>query len=416
MNAKANSRLWGRIRIPLVAVVLLVAGAVVLAAGRLGTRQPDVPTAEVKLGEFTDSLSMRGEIKAFRSLSLAAPAEAGDLQIVKIIDDGSQVKTGDPVVEFDKTRTEQDLAQYRSALKSAEAEIEQARAQARLSEEEDVTAVMKAKYDVESAKLEASKQEIISVIEGEKNRLKVTDAEQRLREAEEKQKSDRSASQAAIEDKIQASKKASFDVERAERALREMTLRAPQAGVISLLQLWRGDGMKVFKTGDRAWPGAPIAEIPDISTLRVHARVDETERGRLKKGQLANVQMDAIPDRQFTGHIDMISSAATMDFSGGWPFPNNFDVQILLDQNDNRIKPGLNAQLSIVTDEFLNVLSIPAQAAFQKSGRTIAYVFRGAKFQEQEIQASRRSGDRILVEQGLRAGDRVALKDPAGKE
>ena len=49
--------------------------------------------------------------------------------------DGDHVKKADPVVEFDKTKTEQDLAQYKSALKSAQAEIDQARAQARLTEE-----------------------------------------------------------------------------------------------------------------------------------------------------------------------------------------------------------------------------------------------------------------------------------------
>jgi HlyD family secretion protein len=415
MNANLR-QLWNRRPAWMIAMFLLAGGAILLGAARLTSRPPDVPTAEVKRGEFTDSLSLRGEVKAIRSLSVTAPAGVGDLQIVRIATDGSQVNKGDPVVEFDKTQTEQELAQYKSVLKSAQAEIEQARAQARLTEEEDVTAVTKAKYDVESARLEASKQEIVSAIEGEKNRLKVTDAEQRLREAEEKRKSGRAASQAAIEDKVLASRKASFDVLRAEHALGDMTLRAPESGTISLLQSWRGTGMAVFKTGDRAWPGAAIAEIPDVSTLRVNARVDETERGRLQQGQVVNIQMDAIPDRQFTGHIDAISAAATMDFSAGWPFPNNFDLRVLLDQNDTRLKPRLSAQLSIVLDTVSNALTIPAQAAFQKSGRTVAYVLRGPRFEEREIQVARRSGDRVLLGQGLQAGDRVALKDPSGKE
>ncbi len=409
-------RMWERRPVLLVVLFLLVGGAVVLAAARLTTRPPAIPTIEVKHGEFVDSLSLRGEIKALRSLSLSAPAEAGDLQIVKIATDGSQAKKDDAIVEFDKTRTEQDLAQYKSALKSAQAEIDQARAQARLAEEEDVTAVMKARYDVESAKLEASKQEIISAIDGEKNRLKVADAEQKLREAETKQKADRSSHKATIENKVQDSKKASFDVERAERALREMTLRAPADGMVSLLQVWHGDGMAAFKTGDRAWPGAPIAEFPDVSTLRVNARVDETERGRLKSGQTVNVQLDALPDRQFTGHIDSISAAATTDFSAGWPFPKNFNLQVLLDQTDNRLKPGMTAQISVVVDKVKDALTIPVQSSFQKSGHTVVYVLRGSTFEEREVEEGRRSGDRILIAKGLQAGDRVATKDPTGKE
>jgi HlyD family secretion protein len=409
-------QLWRRHPALLTVLLLLLGGGVVLGAVRLTNRPPTIPTAEVKRGEFVESLHLRGEVKALRTLAISAPAEAGDLLVVKMAADGDHVKKADPVVEFDKTRTEQDLAQYKSVLKSARAEIDQARAQVRLTEEEDVTTVMKDEYDVEAAKLEASKQEILSAIDGEKARLKVTDAEQKLQEAEQKQKSDRTASKAAIESKTQASKKAVFDMQRAERALGEMTLRAPADGMVSLLQVWHNGNVEAFKAGARAWPGAPMAEIPDLSTIRAAARVDETERGRLQTGQAVNVQLDAIPDRQFTGRIDLISAIATTDFSAGWPFPKNFNVQVLLDSGDARLKPGMSAQLSVVVDKVANALTIPVQSSFQKSGRTVVYVVHGSKFEEREIQESHRSGDRILVAKGLQAGEHVALEDPSAKE
>jgi HlyD family secretion protein len=405
-------------RRPVVLRTLVVVMSIVVTLGAVGLmgRTPTVPTAEVKLGEFVDSQQLRGEIKALRAIAINAPTQAGDLLIVKIATDGTQVKRGDSIVEFDKSRSEQELAQNKSTMKSAQAEIEQARAKARLAEEEDVTAVMKAKYDLESAKLEAGKQEIISAIDGEKANLKVTDAEQKLREAEQKQKSDREANQATINNSIQASKKAAFDLQRADGTVGKMTLRAPVDGMVSLVQAWRGNVQATLKLGDRAWPGAPIAEIPDVSTLRVVARVDETERGRLRMDQLVNVQLDAIPDKQFTGHIDQISSIATADFTGGWPFPRNFNLQVLLDQNDPRIRPGMTAQINIVVEKIAKAITIPAQSSFQKSGRTVVYVVHGSNFEEKEIEIAKRSGDQILVSKGLRAGDRVALKDPSSKE
>jgi len=415
MNARLH-QLWRRSPALLVSLFLLLGGVAVLGTVHLTNRAPAVPTAEVRRGEFVDALTLRGEVKALRSLAIAAPAEAGDLQIVKLAADGSQLKKGDLVVEFDKTRTEQDLAQYKSSLKTAQAEIDQVRAVARLTEEADVTAVMTAKYDVESARLEATQQEIISAIEGEKKRLQVGDAQQRLREAEEKQKSHRAASKAAIESKVQRSKKALFDVQRAERALGQMTLLAPEDGLISLLSTWSQQEQVPFKVGDRASPGVPVAEFPDVSTLRVTARVDESDRGHLKNGQLVDVQLDAIPDRQFTGHIDLISAAASTDFSAGFPFPRNFKLQVLLDQSDTRLKPGLSAQLSVVVDKVHDALTIPVQASFQKSGRTVVYVLRGSRFEEREVQESRRSGDRIVIAKGLNTGERVALKDPSSME
>jgi len=399
-----------------VIVVLLLATGVLFGAVRYSNRSPSVPLFVVKRGDFIESLQFRGEVKALKSVTIVAPAEAGDFQILKIAADGAPVKQGDVVVQFDKTRTEQDLAQHRSALKSAQAEIDQARAQARLTEEEDLTAVMKARYDVEAAKLDASKQEVVSRIEGAEAQLKLADAEQKVRELEQKLKSDRQSSGATTKSKIQASQKAVYDVQRAERALAGTTLRAPLAGVITLVQNFRGQGPEIFKPGDRAWPGAQMAELPDISTLRISARVEETGRGRLAAGQPVTVHMDAIADRDFTGKIGQISTIATSDFTGGWPFPRNFDLGMALDQTDARLRPGMTAQVTVLVDKVQNALTLPVQASFQKSGQTVAYVWSGSKFEERAIEVGRRSGDRLLIVKGLNPDDRVALADPTGKE
>lgn len=408
--------LWHRRRAMLVTIVLLAGCGVVLGAVRLTRRAPTIPTYQVKRGEFLDSEQFRGEVKALKSVTISAPADAGDLQILKISVEGAAVKTGDVVVEFDKTKTEQDLAQYRSALKSAQASIEQARAQAKLAEEEDKTTVLKARFDVEAAKLEASKQEIVSRIEGEEAKLKLADAEQKLREAEAKQKSDKSLNQATIESNVQASAKAKYDVERAERALSQMSLRAPAAGTISILQHWVGSNMAQYRAGDRTWPGAAIAELPDASTLRISSRVDETERGRLSIGLPITVQLNAIPDRQFSGKISRISEIASLDFSGGWPITRNFTLEIVLDQTDSRFKPGITGQITVVVDHVKDAISIPAQALFPKSGQNVAYVWAGGQFEEHSVEVGRRSGDKILITKGLSEGEQIALRDPTARD
>ncbi len=399
-----------------IAIVLMAGGGVVFGSARLGTRSPIVPTIEVQRGEFLDSTQFRGEVKAMKSVTISAPAEAGDLRIVKVSAEGTVVKPRDVVVEFDKTKTEQDLAQYRSSLKSAEAEIEQARAQARLAEEEDKTTVLKAGYDVEAAKLEASKKEIVSQIEGEEAKLKLADAEQKLRESKTKEKSDQTLNQATIQSKEEASRKATYDVERAARSLSQMSVRAPSAGTISLLQHWGGSGMVPYRPGDQAWPGAAIAELPDATTLRISARVDETERGRLAPKQPVTVQLNAIPDRQFSGHIEQIGAIASLDFSSGWPITRNFILEIVLDQTDSRLKPGITGQVTVIVDRVPDAITIPAQAMFQKSGQNVAYVWRGTKFEERSIEVGKKSGDKIMVTRGVSAGEKVALRDPTLKE
>jgi HlyD family secretion protein len=396
-------------------VSLLAATVLLLGAIRYSHYSPSVPTFEVKTGEFLDSVQFRGEVTALKSISITAPAEAGELQILKIAADGEKVKQGDVIVEFDKTKTEQELAQNKSSLKYTSADIEQARAQARLADEQDLTAVSKARYDLESAKLDASKQEIVSKIEGAEADLRVDDAEQKLREAEAKLKSDHAASEATIGGKIEASRKAAFDAHRAETALSKITVRAPIAGMVSLVPVWHPEGSAPFKAGDHAWPGAPLAEMPEASSLRISARIDEIERGRLAIKQAVTVHFDAIPDRQFTGTIEEISTLATEDFTAGWPIPRNFNVRLKLDDSDARLRPGMTAQVTAITERIPAALTIPVQSSFQKEGGDVAYVWNGSEFREQVIQISRRSGDRILVLNGLHVGDRVALQDPSAK-
>lgn len=399
-----------------IAAVILACSVGMFGWVRSARRDPSEPVFQVQRSEFLDVLQFRGELKAARTVSISAPSDIGNVQIIKIAADGSAVKKGEVVVEFDPSKTKSELDQDRSILKSADAQIKQGQAEGKLTEEKDTTAVMKARYDLEAAKLDASKSEILSEIDGAEARLKVKDAEQTLREAEETLKSDRAKTDATVAAYRSASTKAKFDADRAAHSLDRMVVTAPADGTIRLVPVWHDGAETPFKAGDRAWPGSEIAELPDATSLHIVAHVDETERGRLTVAQPATVQLDAIPDRQFTGKIQRIGTIASMDFSAGWPFPRNFDLQVAIDQNDPRLRAGMNVQVTVIVERVPNAISIPAQASFMKSGRTVAYVWNGSNFAERTIQIDRRSRDRCLVSSGLQSGDRVALKDPTVKD
>src|SRR5262249_43670600 len=159
------------------------------------------------------------------------------------------------------------------------------------------------------------------------------------------------------------------------------------------------------------WGGAVIAELPDLSSIRVNARVDETDRGRLKLSQTASVRVDAVPDRELPAAIAEISPLAKLDYSA-WPFTKNFDVAVQILNGDPRIRPGMNANARIAVEKVPNSVLVPVQAVFDRNGRSVAYVLRGSKFEERIVQTSRRSKTEILIASGLQAGERVALKDP----
>jgi len=400
-----------------VVIVLVIAGAAAAMNARTGT-VPNVTTAEVTRGDFVDYIQIRGDIRPAKSIVLAAPLQAGgELQIVKLVKNTAAVKKGDIVVEFDATSLEQRLQERRSELKTADGEIEQALAQAKITEEQQSTSLMKAKYDVERAKLDLGKRDLISRIEFEEAKLALADAEQRLKEVQAKGGSTTVGSNAELLGKKRKRDKAQLDVDRTTSSIEALHLRAPADGTVNILENPRTGGMfggggVEFREGDRAWAGASILELPDLSSIHLEARLDESDRGRLKVGQTATVKIEAVPGKDFAARVDLISVLARVDFSSGWPPVRNFDLGLVLSDPDPRIRPGMTATARIAADRLPNVTLVPAEAIFQKDGRPVVYRLNGSKFDEQSIEITRRGREQAAVGSGVKPGDRLAVRRP----
>jgi HlyD family secretion protein len=407
-----------RRRARILAVVAAI-GSVAAAGFVIATRAdaiPDVPMVDVTRGDFVDYVQLRGDIRPVRSIVLSAPTEAGDLQILKLAKNGVPVKAGDVVVQFDATTLRQRTQEKQSELKQADAEIAQMEAQLRITEEQDQAAVMKAKYDLERAKLDLGKRDLVSKLEYEQAKLAVADAEQRLAEAGQKAKSNKTGAEADIVGKQRKKDKARFDLERAQRGLDALSIKAPTDGIVNVMPNWRSGGMfggqVEFREGDRAWPGANIIELPDLSSIHLEARLDESDRGRLKIGQAATVKIEAVPGKDFTATVDLISVLAKMDFSAGWPPQKNFDLGLVLKDPDPRIRPGMTATARIATDRIAAVLLAPSEAVFQRDGRPVVYKLRGSLFDEQHIDVARRGREQVIIAAGVKSGDKLATRRP----
>lgn len=407
----------------------LVALAVVIILGTIGVlvvrgrTAPDLPTADVVRGDFVDYLEIRGEIKAGRSVVLSAPMQSGELQIVRLARNGASVKPGDVVVEFDSTTLRRTVQEKQSELRQAEAEIEQGRGQAAMADEQNRTGLLKARYDVDRAKLDVAQRDIIARLDYEKAKLALADAEQRLREQDAKMRSDQAAAAADGAARQRKREKVTADLERAQKALAALQLKAPAAGVVSIMPNFRAGGpfgsQQEFREGDRAWSGANLVELPDPSTLHILARLDESDRGRMRKGQKGTLKVDAVPDREYTSRVEDIAVLARVDFSSGWPPPRNFDLKLAIDDRDARLRPGMSATARVAVGTLPKVLLVPSEAVFVVDGRPVVYRRTRSDFEPSVVNVLRRGRDQTALASGVHAGEQVALKkptEPAGKK
>ena len=401
---------------------LIIAGAVVVILGATAivsatrTIEPTLPVAEVTQGTYIDVIEIRGEIRPFKSVVVTAPADTGQLTIISIVRDGTRVKAGDILVQFDPSGPQREMLEQMTNLKTAMAQVDQQRAQARISREANQTNLMKAEYDVQRAELDLAGQEFLPKIDVEKFKLSLLDARQRLIETRNRVQADADATEQNIATAVRRVERIQLEIDRRKLAMENLHVKAPADGVVGIMLNPRTGGPnqppQEFRAGDQAWPNAPLIELPDLSSVHLLTRVEESDRGRMQNGQRASIRIDALPGSDLQATLTAISLLARPDFSTGFPPGRNFEMKIAVDKTDDRLRPGMSATARVAVGRIENATLVPAGAVFSVDGQQVVYRFEDGEFKKTVIEVLRRGREQVAVKSGVAAGDRLALSDP----
>src|SRR5690242_12655684 len=382
----------------------------------------DVPTTVVKEADVQLKILTTGALRTKESRAIAAPPIAGGtLQIIKLARFGSQVDKGDVVLEFDPSEQEYNLAQNHSDLMQAEQEIAKAKADAAVQTAQDQTALLKAKYAVRRAELEVSKNELVSKIDAQKNLLALDEAKRARTQLEQDIRSHSASNKAALAISEEKRHKALLAMNQAEENIKKMTITAPIDGLVVINGnrdasggfFFTGMTLPDYHVGDQVNPGSSIAEVIDVSHLEIYAQVGETDHSNLKPGQPVDMQVYALPDDKFTGKVETVGGATSHEF---WDdnAKHKFDVTVLLDKSDPRLRPGFAARVTIRGDQLSHAVSIPSEAVFDREGKKIVYCKRNRGFEAQEVKVRAFSDGRAVLE-GIQPGTVVALVNPEAR-
>jgi multidrug efflux pump subunit AcrA (membrane-fusion protein) len=334
------------------------------------------------------------------------------LQIVWLAPAGGAVKEGMTVIRFDPSKLQQDLKEKSAAFREAQAKLDQAVAQARITADQDKLDLATAQYQMERARLEASKQAIVSAMDGEKSKIDLGLAEEKVKVQEATSRLHTSSDESKIASARRLRDEAKAEVERTERRLAHMEIKSPLNGVINYMpntsQGWIN--AQPFKVGDHAPAGLVIAEIPDLTTLQMESKIDEVDRGRIALGDTVLVHVDAFPEKVLNAKLESISPLAEESFAE-WPPTRSFKAYARIDTPDMRMRPGMNAGADIVQTRIPNAVSIPAKALFTLRGQPVVYVKNGNQYVPQPVTIRARNTDEVAVE-GIAAGAQVTLAEP----
>ncbi|HNW48127.1 MAG TPA: efflux RND transporter periplasmic adaptor subunit [Bacteroidales bacterium] len=168
-------------------------------------------------------------------------------------------------------------------------------------------------------------------------------------------------------------KAAEFNVKSATAALKEAqenliktTIYAPMDGIISKMSVEKGE--RVVGTSQMA--GTELLRIANFDHMEVLVDVNENDIIRIKQNDTASIEVDAYPNRKFTGVVTQIANSAK-NIGSSVEQVTNFEVKILIlpesysdliVNGKNPFRPGMSATASIQTDKKYNILTVPLQA------------------------------------------------------
>ena len=175
---------------------------------------------------------------------------------------------------------------------------------------------------------------------------------------------------------------------------------SPAEGIVGWVFLDQGAGVSPPSPSPQM--GTPIFRIVNMDQVKVVVSVIEKDLPRIKVGQTAEVKVDAYPDRNFSGKVSLVSPVIDRP-------TRSASVEITLSNPGHLLKPGMYAQVSIITEKTREAILIPNYSILEKEGQKMVFVVRGQKAFSKSIETGDFGSDSIEVKQGLADGDTLIV-------
>lgn len=286
-------------------------------------------TDMVMEGTFTTTVEAKGQLKPI-SASVVSPSVDGTVASINV-QAGQSVNEGDVLMTIKNDELDNAVAEAQRAVAAAQEDLKNAQAALAAAQ-----AAPTSDADGATASTDAT---------ANANASAVTSAQRNL-----------------------ASAQATLDQANAKAA--ERTVKAPSSGSIVELNAKVGatvTGGMVMGEGDTSG-GKQCMQIADLSKMKVTVQVGEKDIAKIAVGQSANVTYPAFPDIVSQGTVTAIASVANSDAANGGGGSVTFNVDILIEAPDSRLKPGMTAEVSVVTEQLDDVVMVPTMALMTEDG------------------------------------------------
>jgi len=345
-----------------------------------------VSTVEAR--EIRRNVEAVGSLYAYEEVTVSSEVEGRADEV--LIDVGDRVGKGQALVRILPTELQLTLQQQQAALDMARAKLGLRDGVEELKDASQVAEVKSAAAQLNDADQKFQRATAL-LRQGVLPR-------QSYDEAEARYKSARAAYDLAVQgvENLRAQMaqyKASLEL--AKKKLNDSTIRAPFGGDIKERDVTKGQYLKVQ---------TPVCIIVQIDPLRIRLKVPEKMAAWVKMGQPVTIQVEAYPDRAFTGKITRLNPSVDQQ-------SRTFDVEAVVENPQGLLKPGFFVKATIPSTRVDKGLFASQEAVQYSYGIYKVLLVDGGTIKEKEVKVGERSGSEIEITEGISEGDVLALPD-----
>lgn len=383
-----------------------------LCIGACSGAPSDVPLHTVERGPFSVTHFEGGEVQAAEGDVITSPRIGGRLKITDLAPEGSQVDVGDLIIRFDPAEFIDDMSNREGQLLEAQSDFEKAKAQRNQRLADLKRKIEQQEAALRLAELNMERQRFASPIDQEQAQIAKEKAERSLSEAREDSVAQEVINRVDFQSHRINIARRQERYDRARDNYDRTRVYASKPGIVVYRKIRKrgAEGESKVSVGDDIWGGHALIDLPDLSKMQVRCLVGEMDIKRLAIGQKAFIRLEAFPGPVFHGQVAKIAPMATPQ-----PDARNirvFEALVDIAEEDNRLKPGMSAEVAVTIEHYDNVLSVPLSAVVYQNKNRFVYRLDERGVERVEVALGSRNSSSVIIESGLREGDRISLAPP----
>jgi len=182
-------------------------------------------------------------------------------------------------------------------------------------------------------------------------------------------------------------------VEQARLRVERSIIRAPISGIAISREIELGEFLPA---------GTLVTTIHQVSRLKAVIGIPEDDISYFDVGAKASIEVDAYPEREFTGALQFLSPAATGQ-------NRTFPGEISIENPDGDLRPGMIVRVYLTKQVFEGVIVVPRDAVLERDTGYVAFVYRDGRAELRNVKTGPSEGDDIVVLEGLKPGDELIV-------